>query len=56
MASASLAVDANAGAIWENRPDSLYGSTAGWVAFWTRYRDGTVVVLQRREGHAFLVQ
>ena len=46
---------ANAGAVWENRPDSLYGSTSGWVAFWTRYRDGTVVVSGYLEGHTFCV-
>ena len=49
----TLAVVANAGAVWENRPDSLYGSAIGWVAFWTRYMDGTVVVLGCLEGHAF---
>ena len=31
----------------------LYGSTSGWVAFWTSCNEGTVVVLWRREGHAF---
>ena len=41
---------------WGRRGESArlsYGSTSGWVAFWTRCWEGTVVMLGGREWHAF---